>query len=104
MTSFITVDETLANDTSRQGEVTSTLRTLTEIFGTPQFHFPVYKTSTEWTLQFSDGTIATIYDWKRVDEDGEDAEDAPGLDETVNWHIGGFDRRAVELVLEAVGK
>jgi hypothetical protein len=42
----------------------------------------------EWIIRFSDGTVATIYDWKL-------SETPMGV---YDWHIGGFTQRAVELV------
>ena len=46
------------------------------------------KVTREWILQFSDGTVATIYDWKQLETPME----------YYPWHIGGMSQRAVELV------
>jgi hypothetical protein len=45
---------------------------------------------------FSDGSVATIYDWKRYDLG------APDMDELMEYNIGGFNRDVVELVKNAV--
>lgn len=58
------------------------------------------KTDAEWSLLFADGTVATVYNWKNgkayMGEDGLE------LKEINEWHIGGFDERARELVCDAV--
>ncbi len=50
------------------------------------------KTTAEWYLEFEDGTVATIYDWKE--------ESTPLSD--YNWHIGGHDPSIVDKVGEAL--
>ena len=73
----------VANGTSLQGYITATYDQLVERFGQPESGGD--KTTVEWMLQFEDGTVATIYDWK--------------VDETptymYNWHIGGKNKTAV---------
>jgi hypothetical protein len=58
---------------------------LVEVFGKPMEGS--YKTDAEWSLKFSDGEIATIYNWKNgrnyCGDDGMDVE------EITTWHIGG---------------
>lgn len=58
---------------------------LLKIFGEP---LPgSSKTDAEWTIQFDDGLVATIYNWKDgrnyLGEDGMDVEDI------IDWHVGG---------------
>ena len=43
------------------------------------------KTNMEWEMETSDGTVFTIYDWKNYG--------GVSMDQVVEWHIGGFDRR-----------
>lgn len=43
------------------------------------------KTNMEWEMETSDGTVFTIYDWKNYG--------GISMDQVVEWHIGGFDRR-----------
>ena len=50
------------------------------------------KVQAEWDLVFQDGTVATIYDYK---------EDIP-KEQVTNWHIGGYNNRAVELVTDVI--
>ena len=75
-----------ANGTSLQGYITATYDQLVARFGQPDGGGD--KTTVEWVLEFADGTVATIYDWK--------------LDETptdmYNWHIGGKNKTAVTRV------
>lgn len=70
--------------TSKQGYTTDICRAeLEEIFGTPKEFDAHDKTTTEWDIRFADGTIGTIYDWKRDCE--------PDFYEDFEWNIGGND-------------
>ena len=87
------------NWTHRQGEVTTTLRHLLETFGNPDIEEPSEwdKVGYEWMLKFEDGTIATVYDWKRYTR-------VPLKDnEVFTFNIGGHKPEAVSRVLEALG-
>lgn len=74
--------------------------TLVKTFGKPKGG-DGYKTDAEWELVFEDGTFATIYNYK----DGKNYNGKAGTATTkiTDWHIGGCDKRAVELVCEALG-
>lgn len=50
------------------------------------------KTNVEWDIEFEDGTVATIYDWK--------THSIPK--ELYNWHIGGFNEDAAKRVKEII--
>lgn len=78
------------NGTSLQGYVTAYYHELIELFGDPELGGD--KTTVEWCLEFEDGTVATIYDWKEY-------ETPLGK---YQWHIGGHDRSAVMAVTEAM--
>jgi hypothetical protein len=86
----------ISNGTSLQGYVTTTMRDLIAVFDEPTFYYPGDKVTVEWTHMFSDGSVATIYDWKRYDLG------APDMDELMEYNIGGFNRDVVELVKNAV--
>ena len=79
------------NGTSLKGYITTTYADLCRTFGSPSI-FVGDKTNAEWFIEFEDGSVATVYDWK--------------LDhiplETYRWHIGGFDAFAVASVHEAL--
>lgn len=79
------------NGTSLQGYITATYAELVERFGEPEAGGD--KTTAEWALDFEDGTVATIYDWKEY-------ETPLG---TYRWHIGGHNYAAVERVYEVMG-
>lgn len=91
-------DFRLISGTCMQGEMIISYDSLVHLFGTP-LPGDDYKTQAEWVIQFEDGTVATIYDWKVGacyvgDDEGIQAEDV------LNWHIGGKDRHAYNLVVE----
>lgn len=60
-----------------------------------------YKVDAEWDIEFEDGTIATVYNYK----DGRNYNGRKGTATTkiTDWHIGGTSKRAVELVKAALG-
>ncbi len=66
-----------ANGTSLQGYVRTTYAQLVALFG--EGVGAGDKTTAEWILEFDDGTVATIYDWKEL-------ETPMG---PYNWHVGG---------------
>jgi hypothetical protein len=81
-----------ANGTSLQGYVKTTYSDLVAIFGEPERGGD--KTTVEWCIDFEDGTVATIYDWKEYDTPmGE-----------YNWHVGGRSYMASVLVSEVVAE
>lgn len=67
-------------------------------FGGPTFidNDPFEKVTVEWVIQFDNGTLATIYDWKRYELG------TPAQDELYAWHIGGVSQDAVALVNSAL--
>jgi hypothetical protein len=73
--------------TSFQGYIAITYKELVEVLGEPH-HTDDDKITAEWDFKTSDGTIFTIYDYK------EDATPTTIYD----WHIGGHDEKAVEVV------
>jgi hypothetical protein len=83
---FTSADWTDANGTSLQGYVEAHYHQLVAVFGEPEGGGD--KTTVEWVLQFADGTVATIYDWK-------ESETPMGL---YRWHIGGRNSTAVSRV------
>ena len=51
-----------------------------------------YKVDAEWSVEFDDGTVATLYNWK----DGRNYCRGQGLDlhQIEEWHVGGFSLEA----------
>jgi hypothetical protein len=84
--------------TSLQGYVTTTRAALIETFGMPTFITDDEhdKVTTEWVIQFENGIIATVYDWKRYEEG------APAPSEIYEWHIGGNNDLSVSQVTNAL--
>jgi len=79
----------------------NTLRTsrriLTQIFGEPDAVNSLdNKVTTEWVIEIDGKTLATLYDYKRYELG------APGLDETYDWHVGGFNDEAYDELLAVV--
>ena len=74
--------------TSYTGEVTAKYSLLVEKLGEPLAEsFDNYKTDAEWHIEFEDGTVTTVYNWK----DGKNYCGDEGLDveDITEWHIGG---------------
>ena len=61
-----------------------------------------YKVDAEWNIEFDDGTVATLYNWKNGrNYCGEDGLDLHQIDE---WHIGGFNSDAIDRVYKLFKK
>jgi len=86
--------------THLQGYIQANYADLIKVFGIPMV-WDDYKSDAEWQVCFEDGTRATIYNYKN----GKNYCGIDGLDvqDITEWHIGGFDKKAVERVLKAVG-
>jgi hypothetical protein len=82
------------NGTGFRDYLTSNYSELVTIFGPPTYgpNADLDKTTCEWHLEFEDGTIVTIYDWKNNRTSFADH----------RWHIGGYDQLAVEHVMTCV--
>jgi hypothetical protein len=80
-----------ADGTSLQGYVTAYYHELVEKFGEPDLTMGD-KVTAEWCLEFEDGTVATIYDWKEY-------ETPMGQ---YRWHIGGRNYDAVDRVISTL--
>lgn len=90
---FHTHNQAAVNDhlTMLQGTIQATREQMIKTFGTPR-QGPSSRVVNDWKIQFADGTVATIYDWK--------SEPFPD-DEPYTWRVGGHSRRAAELVHQA---
>jgi len=90
--------------TSGQGSVTATREQVMKTFGAPAYceWDSTDKITIEWEILFNDGTIATIYDYKR-NYYGEDLEPID-LFEEFEWNIGGNSEQSVKMVEEAIAK
>lgn len=68
---------------------------LVDVFGAPHGPSEDGKTRFNWVLEFDDGTIATIYDYKMPLFDN---------DKRVYWHVGGHNRSAWYQVIDIFTK
>jgi hypothetical protein len=84
-------NDALVNGTSLKGHIVTTYAELVEKFGEPNKGGD--KTTVVWALDFEDGTIATIYDWKYGETPMHKTE----------WNIGGKSQEAVYRVYEVMG-
>ena len=83
-----------SNGTSFHDTVIRTsVNTLTKILGAPDFdsNDGDDKVNFEWVRETDTGDVFTVYDWK----EGRSL----NLNETIEFHIGGFSKRATEQAL-----
>ena len=86
----------IANGTCYQGCVYTSYFELVEVFGEPDLDGSGDgKVQAEWILEFEDGKVATIYDYKEYEKSAEFVTD---------WHIGGKDSTIVPRVKEIIKK
>ena len=81
------------NGTSLIGYVKTSYDKIVEKLGEPQTDFD--KSTAHWTLEDKrTGTVATLYDWKNHSTPTD----------SYDWHIGGKDMKALQLIEEALGE
>jgi hypothetical protein len=100
---FKTHNEKLINcgGTSLVGEIKADYSDLKRVFGKPHGSDGC-KSDAEWEVEFSNGVVATIYNWKN----GKNYLGKHGIAKTkiTDWHIGGKTDEAVSLVKKALSK
>jgi hypothetical protein len=79
------------NNTCLQGYIRTTYDELVNIFGLPT-EYKGDKLNVQWAILFSNGVVATIYDWKMS---------AAPLG-VYDWHIGGKSKEAIDCVKDAL--
>ena len=89
------------NSTSLQGYINCTYDTLVAILGAPlEDGFDNMKSDAEWHIEFDDGAVATIYNYKNgknyLGEHGYHVCDIP------QWHIGGRSADVVSRVVSLI--
>ena len=87
--------------TSLQGELMLKYSDIKKVFGEPHGS-DGYKSDAEWEIEFENGVVATIYNYK----DGKNYNGKSGIPKSkiTNWHIGGLDEKAVKNVVKAMGE
>ena len=92
--------------TSKQGDVTTTRKDLTEALGKPEIG-GMDKATIQWgVVDRKTGVVATVYDWKRKPERGSESEYAtkpPAMEELIEFTVGGTSG-AVALVENALSQ
>tara|TARA_R100001143_G_scaffold61269_2_gene61746 strand:- start:609 stop:926 length:318 start_codon:yes stop_codon:yes gene_type:complete len=84
--------------THLMGFVNCSYATLVERFGNPvPDGFDDYKCDAEWQLDFGDGVLATIYNWKNGPNYNRFGT-ALLVEEITHWHVGGFNKMALHAV------
>jgi len=83
---------TSVQGTSFKGHVCTTYDKLVKILGEPKEGSSDGKTTCEWRLEFEDGKVATIYDWKV----GSTPKDE------YNWHVGAKTHSALDNLEEVL--
>lgn len=73
--------------TSWKGNLTISYSKLCEVLGEPML-WVHDKSQAEWVIEFEDGMIATIYDWKYQGR----------LENNQFWKIGGFENRVISRI------
>lgn len=86
---------------SYQGSIDISYEKLVNTFGKSD-NWDTYKSDAEWCIEFENGVLATIYNYKDgVNYNGE--EDGLEKEDITDWHIGGQSKESVRLVYEALG-
>jgi len=86
----------LADGTCYQGSANTPYFELVEVFGEPNLDGSGDgKVQAEWILEFEDGEVATIYDWKECEKTFEFVTD---------WHIGGHNTLVVDRINKMLQK
>ncbi len=88
------------NGTHLQGYINCSYDRLTELLGEPM-EGDGYKVDAEWALQFDDGTIVTVYNWKNGKSYCGDG--GLSVENITRWNIGGVSSNAVSLVENLLG-
>ena len=84
-----------------QGYIRANYKQLLKAFGEPHGN-DGYKTDFEWSFRFADGTVANIYNWKNGPNYCGSEGFAP--ENIHEWHVGGFNQKAVARVIDAIEK
>jgi hypothetical protein len=97
----ITQNEINTSGTSLQGYVNNSYKELVSIFGEPlQIFDDGSKIDIEWRIEFEDGTISTIYNWKNghnyLGDEGDD------IDDMAFFNVGGKTKESVYAVEDAL--
>ena len=78
----------------------TTYENIVKAFGEPFFNKGGYKTDAEWAIEFDDGEIATIYNWKN----GKNycGDDGTEIKLITDWNVGGNSQDVVDRIIEMI--
>lgn len=82
------------------GKIDVDYETLVKLFGESLGGSADDKVLAEWGIEFEDGTVATIYNWK--DGKNYDCENGKDVEDITNWHIGGKCDKAKDNVISMI--
>jgi hypothetical protein len=88
------------NGTCCQGEIDISYKKLVKVFGEPE-ESDGYKVDAEWSIQFEDGEVATIYNYK--DGKNYNGDSGKKTEKITEWHIGGNKKIVVERIKKILG-
>ena len=89
------------NETFGVGQIECTYETLISVFGPPlKDGFDDYKCDAEWHIQFADGSVASIYNWKN----GYNYLGSAGIptNQIKLWNVGGKDKHALDRIKSSI--
>jgi hypothetical protein len=95
-------DSIITNMTCLRGHITTSYANLVDVFGEPMKDgFDDYKSDAEWIVQFEDGLVATIYNYKNgINYCG--SEQGTPTHMIKDWNIGGHDVAVVTYIKDAL--
>lgn len=89
------INKVSADMTSLKGSITTTYAKLVKRYGEPH-ESDGYKSDAEWVIEWEDGVIGTIYNWKNgknyLGDEGEEVENI------TDWNIGGYKEIVVKRI------
>lgn len=86
--------------TGNKGTLLTDYETIKKVFGEPNTDFECgHQTDAHWTIQFLDGQVGTIYNWKN----GKNYCDAYELEDIPEWEVGGKTSEVYERINKMLG-
>lgn len=87
-------DRIEVNGTSLMGKVVASYGELLSVFGEPLSDSSEDKVKAEWFIEFDDGIVGTIYDYK--------SSVAP--QDNTNWNVGGRNHKVVTMIQSVLNR
>ena len=81
--------------TSHKADIRTTYDKLVELFGEPRKASGDGKVDVEWKVEFENGEVASIYNYKNGAKYGN-----PNIETITEWTIGGYKSEVVKLITE----